>query len=179
MRNALEIGRVSKRFVAGCGSCLASAHALVDVSVWVAPGESVAVAGASGAGKTTLLLCAAGLLTPDAGTVKWFGDGDRRGALERARLHYHRSSLAEASVADGPMVHLVDIGDAEAARVGAWVAERCDAGDAVLIAVRDASLARALGTRVVVLSHGRVVARGVSPARVAEPVFVDRSLGHV
>ncbi len=179
MRDALEITGLSKRFVAGCGSCLASAQALVDVDLAVAAGESVAIAGGSGAGKTTLILCAAGLMTPDAGVVRWFGDRGRAAALERARLHYHRSSLADACIADGCVVHLVDVGDAEASRIGAWVAARRDAGDAVVIAVRDASLGRALAGRVVTLGRGRIVSPSAPSARVAEPVFVDRPLGHV
>ncbi|MFT3687543.1 ABC transporter ATP-binding protein/permease [Paenirhodobacter sp.] len=37
----------------------------------VAPGEAVGVSGPSGAGKTTLLAGLAGLLRPDAGTIRW------------------------------------------------------------------------------------------------------------
>src|SRR5215813_12535277 len=96
VRVALEISRVSKRFVAGCGACLASAQAIADIDLAVVAGESVAVVGASGSGKTTLLLCAAGLLAPDVGTVSWFGDSDRAASLRRARLHYSRSSFDEA-----------------------------------------------------------------------------------
>jgi putative ABC transport system ATP-binding protein len=49
------------------------------VSLAVAPGAVVAVTGPSGAGKTTLLHAAAGLLRPDAGSVRW-------GALEVSSL---------------------------------------------------------------------------------------------
>ena len=178
VRNVLEIARLTKRFVAGCGSCLASAQAIAEVDFAVAAGESVAIVGPSGAGKTTLLLCAAGLLTPDAGIVKWFGDGARATALERARLHYHKSSLNESNPADKAMIHLIDLGDAEAARIEPWIAERCEAGDAVVVALRDAALARSVARRFVALRDGRVVAHGTSQARVAERVFVDRPVRH-
>jgi ABC-type multidrug transport system ATPase subunit len=177
VRAALEISRISKRFVAGCGSCLASAQAIADVDVTLAAGESVAVVGPSGSGKTTLLLCAAGLLAPDAGTVSWFGDSDRAASMRRARLHYDRSSLDELYPADESFVHLIDVRNAEAAKTGPWIAERCAAGDAVLIAVRDPALANRLAERIVSLRDGRVVAH-TAGRRVAERGFVDRSLRH-
>lgn len=50
-----------------------TAPALAGVSLTVRPGESIAVMGASGSGKTTLLHCLAGIISPDAGTVRLFG----------------------------------------------------------------------------------------------------------
>jgi ABC-type multidrug transport system ATPase subunit len=156
---------------------LASAHALADVDLTVAEGESVALAGPSGSGKTTLLLCAAGLMAPDVGIISWFGESDRAASLMRARLHYCRASLDEPCPADESIIHLVDVGDSEAARLGAWIAERREAGDAVLIALRDPALASRLAERAVVLRAGRVVAH-VAARRVAERGFVDRPLRH-
>lgn len=156
---------------------MATAHALADVDLTVVEGESVAVVGGSGSGKTTLLLCAAGLMAPDAGMVSWFGDSARAASLRRARLHFCRSSLDEPCPADGSFIHLVDVGDSEAARLGAWIAERREAGDAVLIALRDPALAARLAERAVVLRAGRVVAH-VAARRVAERGFVDRPLRH-
>jgi putative ABC transport system ATP-binding protein len=43
---------------------------LTDFSLTVKPGEIMTVQGASGCGKTTLLLTAAGLLSPDSGSVQ-------------------------------------------------------------------------------------------------------------
>ena len=44
-----------------------------DVSLRVAPGQTVALLGASGSGKSTLLKIVAGLQTPEAGRVLWAG----------------------------------------------------------------------------------------------------------
>lgn len=49
-------------------------QALRDASLAVAPGEVVLLEGASGSGKTTLLAVAAGLLTPDTGSVVLAGE---------------------------------------------------------------------------------------------------------
>jgi len=117
-------------------------------------------------------------MTPDIGGVSWFGDSNRAAALRRARLHYHCSSLAEPCVADEPLVHLIDIGDAEVKRAAAWIAARCEAGDGVLVALRDAGLARALSSSMVVLRAGRIAHHAPSRARVAERGFVDRPLRH-
>jgi ABC-type Fe3+/spermidine/putrescine transport system ATPase subunit len=46
---------------------------LEDVSLTVADSEIVAVLGPSGSGKSTLLRTVAGLVEPDAGTIKWNG----------------------------------------------------------------------------------------------------------
>lgn len=48
-------------------------EALRGASLSVSPGEVVAVTGASGSGKSTLLLCAAGVLRPESGRVRYAG----------------------------------------------------------------------------------------------------------
>jgi ABC transporter len=133
-------------------------------------GQAVAIAGPSGAGKTTFLLCAAGLLSPDSGVVKWFGDSRRAVAVERTRLHYHRGSFDDVAT-DRSVVHLVDVGDAEAARISGWIESRCGSGDCVIVAVRDPALGRRLAETVVMVRNGRVVAPSHAHARVAETVF--------
>lgn len=61
---------------------------LRDVHLTLRPGEVVTLMGENGAGKTTLLRLAAGLLSPDAGTVEVFGEAPHRSARARARLGF-------------------------------------------------------------------------------------------
>ena len=66
------------------------ARVAVDgVSLAVAAGEIVGFLGVNGAGKSTTLRCAAGLLRPDAGTIRVAGaDLAREGRVARARLGF-------------------------------------------------------------------------------------------
>jgi ATP-binding cassette, subfamily C, bacterial CydC len=75
-----------------------------DISLRVAPGETVALVGPSGGGKSTILTLAAGLLTPDCGAVTLGGErltrpglaafGGRIGYLPQ-RTELFRDSIAE------------------------------------------------------------------------------------
>jgi signal transduction histidine kinase/ABC-type multidrug transport system ATPase subunit len=61
--------------LAGIGKRFGAVPVLHDVDLSVAPGEIVALVGENGAGKTTVVRCIAGVLTPDAGTIR-FGAAD-------------------------------------------------------------------------------------------------------
>ncbi len=65
----------------------AGSPALVEASLSVLAGESLALMGPSGSGKSTLLHCLAGILVPDAGEV-WLGDTrvDRLREAQRSRV---------------------------------------------------------------------------------------------
>jgi branched-chain amino acid transport system ATP-binding protein len=70
-------------------------HALFDVGLEVAEGETIAVVGANGAGMSTLLRTIAGVLSPASGTVR-FGGRDLREIPA-----YQRVSLGIAMVPEG------------------------------------------------------------------------------
>ena len=130
---SLAVDAVSKRFVAGAGSCTAGVTALRKVSVEIRAGEALIVAGPIGSGKTTLLLCAAGLLRCDSGAI-----------VGSARRVVYRDLLAPARPID-PMIrdavllldscdHLNDLAHRRATKV---VAEALKVGAAVVLAARE------------------------------------------
>ncbi len=82
MTRAIEAIDLYRFFHAGEAETLA----LRGASLWVEPGEIVALVGPSGSGKSTLLNCLAGLDEPDGGYVMLQGDRlTRRPEAERAR----------------------------------------------------------------------------------------------
>jgi putative ABC transport system ATP-binding protein len=108
---ALEARSLYRFFRAGDEETLA----LRGVSMSVAPGEFVAVAGPSGSGKSTLLGCLAGLDDPDGGSV--LVDGERmshRPEPVRARLRAHRIGVLVQS--NNLLEHLTVEGNVRLAR---------------------------------------------------------------
>jgi ABC-type multidrug transport system ATPase subunit len=99
----LSVDSVSVSFARG----LARVPVLRDVSMEIAPGELFAVYGRRAAGKTTLLEIAAGLTTPDAGSVTFDGrDLAKISRRELALLHRERIGWVERNgpqTADVPM----------------------------------------------------------------------------
>jgi ABC-2 type transport system ATP-binding protein len=89
----LEIARVSKRF--------GTRQALDDVSFTVQPGEVFGFVGDNGAGKTTTMRIVLGVLSADAGEVRWQGrpvDADLRrriGYMPEARGLYPKMRVGD------------------------------------------------------------------------------------
>ncbi len=94
MTAPLSLQSVSKSF--------AGKPAVSDVSFTIEPGQIVGFLGPNGAGKTTTLRMALGLIKPDSGTVKLFGEapGDnafgRVGFLPEERGLYKKQTAREA-----------------------------------------------------------------------------------
>src|SRR5205085_2708651 len=115
-----------------------------------------------GAGKSTLLLCAAGLLVPDTGVVRWFGSRDRDVALRRTTYHFAgagpitRRRVLPAS----PHMYLLDGGTSAAlavnARVARLIARRRLCGDVIIVSAHGGETALQLGLRALVLRDGRI-----------------------
>jgi ABC-type uncharacterized transport system ATPase subunit len=171
MSIVLECRNLHKRFVVGAGSCRASAHVLRGVDLAVRAGECVAVVAPRGEGKSTLLLCAAGLLRPNAGEVRWFGHLAPSRAAHRIAYHWTTANFSRR-VDDDASIHLLDVAVPREAGVERWIETRRERGDAILFAARDESASRALASRVVYLRNGilRPAARADAASRVAEPV---------
>ena len=109
MSIVFECRNLHKRYVVGAGSCSASAHVLRGVDLALHAGDCVAIVGPRGAGKSTLLLCAAGLLRPDAGDVRWFGEPTPRACRASDRLSLDDRQLRRAAApADDESIHLID-----------------------------------------------------------------------
>jgi len=151
---------------------MASAQVLRGVDLAVHCGESVALLGPSGSGKSTLQLCAACLLRPEAGEVRWFGEPDRAAAARCVAYHCTLDALVRTPVANKPAVHLVDVplSPGDALRLARWVEWRREQGDAVLVSVSDEDLARHVAARVVALRGGRLYQEARPRSRVAEYV---------
>lgn len=139
-RGNIELQSVSKRFVAGAGSCSVEVTALRDASVQVRAGEVLIVAGPIGSGKSTLLLCAAGVLRCDVGEV-----------FASARQVTYRDLALPARPIEPPKRgsvllldscdHLPELAIARASRI---IAQAIAVGASVVLAARDASACLAL-----------------------------------
>jgi len=172
MSLALEMCGVAKRYVAGVDGCLASVTVLRSIDLVMRSGEIVAVIGPLGAGKSTLLLTAAGLLAPDRGDIRWYGDSTPAAAMQYAMYHFAAARATAPPIPPDTRIHLVDDPDAlagsGASHLARWIAGRCRAGASVLIGTRCRATAHALASRVVALEGGELHGDVASTPRVAE-----------
>ena len=179
---ALEVIGLHKQFMAGVGSCLATNSVLRGVDLELDAGEIAAIVGRSGSGRSTLLLCLAGLLAPDEGIIRWYGDPSRQAAT-RCTSHYLTCrQLWRGLASPGRMLHLIDLSDFPAlqlARFRRSLVEVSRRGDAALIVADSLDLARHLAGRILHLREGRLLEETRVQARVAESRFVDRPFERV
>jgi energy-coupling factor transporter ATP-binding protein EcfA2 len=186
--DALVVTGLTKRYVAGAGRCMASVGALDGVAIRVGLGEAIAIVGPPCSGKSTLLRCAAGLLRPDEGAVRWRAPGMSMRPGRRPLLRPRYLDLAvvrhERDV-PGPgaslPILLVDSCDRRAVSGpgAAWrlVAVATGVGDSIVLAGRTlesclAAIPDRTVSSVIYLDRGRVVSRSEQargrPSRVAE-----------
>lgn len=167
---ALSMIEVVKRYHAGVPGCSATVDVLRSVDVQVHAGEILALVAPPGAGKSTLLLCAAGLLRPDAGTVRWFGSSIR--PVDRSRTvafvaepqrPYARRTVREALATYAPRPGLLLLDDAlpptECARHASLRETLCalaEQGTAIVIASRSDTPLTDVATRHATLVAGVV-----------------------
>ena len=180
MSLALEMRNVARCYVAGSGSCVASANVLRGVDLSVLPGDVVAVTGPPGSGKSTLLLVAAGLLLPDHGDVRWLGNASRE-AGARFAMHHFAARDPSPSTPPDTRIQLVDdldsLGRVGAARLARWIERRCAAADAVVLVTRNPATAHALSPRVYALAGGQLHVDLVAAPRVAESKLRKAAVG--
>ena len=114
----------------GLGKRYGDSPVFSNVSLTVAPGEFVAIVGASGVGKSTLLNCMAGLDTWDEGSVTLKGvdlgklSDDGRALLRRQHVGFVFQAfhvLAHLDVAQNVALPLLLLGQADDARVQAML----------------------------------------------------------
>lgn len=96
-----------------CFSYDGGRDALAGVSLGVRAGERVAVLGCNGAGKSTFFLCLNGVLTPETGTIRLYGQPIGKKEWNRLREHVGVvfqnaddqiiASSVEAEISFGPM----------------------------------------------------------------------------
>ncbi len=154
---------ISKRYRRPDGSTTG----LQDVSLALARGQMVGVFGPSGSGKTTLLRIAAGLRSPDSGTVTYNGQRlDRMSAAERTR--FRRREIACVWAAE-PWERHLDVLDHVAMPL---LVDRCGhraAGRRVREALLACEAEQCIGMKLGELSEGERQRVTIARAIVIEP----------
>jgi ABC-2 type transport system ATP-binding protein len=168
MIHALEFIGVERAYPSA-GGMRRRTQALRGISCSIAQGEFVGLLGPNGAGKTTLLRCAAGLMRPDRGEIRWFGRAEPRrlprgvALVNDAPAYYRFLTVQEA------VEHYATLHDISAADRGAEVHRLLDA----------VGLTPHAGKRIAELSRGMTQRIGIAQALAGRPrvLLLDETLG--
>lgn len=147
----------------------AGIRVLEDVSLAVAPGEFVAIAGPNGGGKTTLLRLVLGLERPSEGTVRVFGRPAGKGA-DGARIGYlpQRSRL----LGEAPVTVREIVSTGRLAPAGIWGPLRRADREAVANAIETVGLTDRADASLRTLSGGMQQRALIAKALASEPTLL-------
>ncbi len=147
----------------------AGVRVLEDVSLAVAAGEFVAIAGPNGGGKTTLLRLILGLERPTAGTVRVFGSPSGKGP-EGARIGYlpQRSRL----LGEAPVTVREIVSTGRLAPAGIWGPLRRADREAVARAIATVGLTARADAPLRTLSGGMQQRALIAKALASEPTLL-------
>jgi zinc transport system ATP-binding protein len=162
MSTAVELDRVSFAYRAGM-------VVLDDVSLTVASGEFVAIAGPNGGGKTTLLRLVLGLERPTAGRVRVFGDQPGRRTREH-RIGYLPQRARVVGEAPVTVREVVTAG--RLAPAGIWGPLRRADREAVTRAIRTVGLQERADAPLRTLSGGMQQRALIAKALASEPALL-------
>jgi zinc transport system ATP-binding protein len=154
--------------IAADGICFAyGADPVLDqVSLHVDAGEFIALVGPNGSGKSTLVRILVGLLTPNAGEVRLFGEPPRR-LTNRARLGYVPQRPQIAGALPATVTELVAAG--RLARRGWWRRPRRADHVAIAEAIEAVALSDLARRPIRELSGGQQQRVLIAKALAAEP----------
>jgi zinc transport system ATP-binding protein len=139
---------------------------LDGVDIELRAGEFVALVGPNGSGKSTLLRCLLGLLRPESGTVRLFGE-DPRELHDRWRLGY----VPQRPFLDRDMPASVEevVAAGRLAKTGWWRRQRAADRQAVAHAMESVGLLSLRNRRVRELSGGQQQRVFIAKAFASEP----------
>ncbi len=160
---------VRSSYGAGGSGCSVVVRVLDGAALRVSAGEVVGIAGDPGAGKSTLLRCAAGIIRPERGRVRWAVD-DGHGEAHLPQLLYLdlHGGVARCAIEDalacGVRLVLVDhAASAVLAELRSMLARSRHArggtlpASAIVVASRRSGDVARVASRVLVLRDGRLV----------------------